>query len=209
MRRDRGSLTRVTNAANPTEAMIVTICKQNLHGVRACWQAHPVRHDADGLWLFTPAGSTFRFSDGTTDERCEVEGYQGPGMDSLVLVPVDSESWLACWHVPARELHINVEICGWVRRDADVIAFEDWELDPFRLRSGLVAVEDVDDFVEARAAGLLDADRAERALVAAAGVERSLRQESAPFDGRGDRLLAECGRLGLPALVDVPHPFDL
>lgn len=199
----------MTNTSQPADAPIVTICKQKLRGGRGCWQSYLVRQDEVGLWLFTPAGSVFRSSDRRVDDRCEVEGGHQPGMDSLVLVPAESESWLACWRVPTRELHINVEICGWARRDADVIAFEDWELDPFRLRSGFVAVEDLDDFVEARSAGLLDEGRAERALVAAAGVERSLRQESSPFDGRGDRLLAECGRLGLPALVDVPHPFDL
>lgn len=85
----------------------------------------------------------------------------------------------------------------------------DWELDPFRLRSGLVAVEDLDDFAEARGAGLLSDAEAELALAAAGWAERTLRRQAAPFDTRGDHRLSEAGRLKLPALVDVPHPFTL
>jgi predicted RNA-binding protein associated with RNAse of E/G family len=124
-------------------------------------------------------------------------------------VPGGSESWLATWRVPQRSLHISVEVCTWIRRDLDVVSFLDWELDPFRLRSGLVAVEDLDDFAEARSAGLMNDEDAESALAAAAWVERALRRQSAPFDARGDRRLDDAGQSRLPALVDVPHPFDL
>lgn len=188
---------------------VVTICKQKLGGGRGCWRAYEIDHDAYGRWLFTPAGSVFRSSDGTTDDQCEVEGGGGPGLDSLVLVPDPRRHWLASWSVPQRELHISVEVCGWVRRDATMISFMDWELDPFRLRSGLVAVEDLDDFADVRAAKLLSQEDAERALEAAATVERSLRQQASPFDGRGDRKLSEAGRSDLPALLDVPHPFAI
>jgi hypothetical protein len=188
---------------------VITVCKQKLAGGRGCWQAYEIGHDADGLWLYTPARSIFRSSDGRSDEQCEVEGGDGPGLDSLVLVPDATQHWLAAWRVPQRTLHIAVDVCDWVRRDSDTIAFLDWELDPFRLRSGLVAVEDLDDFADARAAGLLTDDDAERALAAAAWVERRLRDQVSPFDGRGDCLLSEAGRSGLPALVDVPHPFDV
>jgi predicted RNA-binding protein associated with RNAse of E/G family len=111
--------------------------------------------------------------------------------------------------VPQRSLHISVEVCAWIRRDADVVSFLDWELDPFRLRSGLVAVEDLDDFAEVRSAGLLSNEDGERALAAAAWVERTLRRQAAPFDARGDRRLGKAGQARLPALVNVPHPFDL
>lgn len=188
---------------------VITVCKQKLKGGRGCWQAYELDHDDDGVWLFTPAGSVFRSSDGQSDDRCEVEGGSGPGLDSLILAPEASQQWLATWRVPERTLHMSVEVCDWVRRDADTVAFMDWELDPFRLRSGLVAVEDLDDFVAARAAGLLDADAAERALAAAGQLERDLRHWAAPFDERGDRRLLEAGRDGLPALVDVPHPFEI
>ncbi|QDP96199.1 hypothetical protein FOE78_10035 [Microlunatus elymi] len=188
---------------------VVTVCKQKLHGGRGCWQAYAVDHDADGLWLFTPAGSIFRSTDGHSDEQCSVEGGDQPGLDSLILVPDPGQHWLATWRVPERALHISIEICDWIRRGADVICFLDWELDPFRLRSGLVAVEDLDDFAEVRTAGLLSDDDAERALSAAAWAERSLRRRRAPFDERSDQRLAEAGRLGLPPLTDVPHPLDL
>lgn len=191
------------------ELRVVTICKQKLQGGRGCWQAYELAHDDDGVWLFTPAGSVFRSSDGSSDAQCEVEGGDGPGLDSLMLVPEASQNWLATWRVPERAMHISVDVCGWVRREADTIVFTDWELDPFRLRSGLVAVEDLDDFVAARTAGRLDADSAERALAAAAHIERSLRHQTAPFDGRGDRRLLEAGHRGLPALVDVPHPSEI
>jgi predicted RNA-binding protein associated with RNAse of E/G family len=112
--------------------------------------------------------------------------------------------------VPQRPLHIGVEVGDLIRRATpDVVAFLDWELDPFRLRSGLVAVEDLDDFADVRAAGLLTDDDADQALQAAAWVERRLRQQIEPFDGRGDRRLFEAGQLDLPSLVDVPHPFDV
>lgn len=188
---------------------VVTLGKQKLQGGRSCWQAYEIDCDADGIWLFTPAGSKYRSSDGTLDGECEVEGGSGPGLDSLVLVPGLSQRWLATWRVPQRSLHISVEVCTWIRRDTEVISFLDWELDPFRLRSGLVAVEDLDDFAEARHGGLLSDEDAEKALAAAAWVERTLRRQSAPFDTRGDRRLADAGQLRLPALIDVPHPFDL
>lgn len=50
---------------------------------------------------------------------------------------------------------------------------------------------------------------ADRALAAAARTERSLKRRTPPFDGRGDRILEQAGRQGLPPLVDVPHPFDI
>jgi hypothetical protein len=56
---------------------------------------------------------------------------------------------------------------------------------------------------------LLVGEDAEQALEAAAWVERRLRQQVEPFDERGDRRLAEAGQSNLPALVDVPHPFDI
>lgn len=188
---------------------VVAVAKRKLQGGRACWLAYELDRDSDGLWLFTPAGSKYRSSDGQRDGECEVEGGNGPGLDSLILVPDCSQGWLATWHTPERSLHISVEVCTWIRRDADVVAFMDWELDPFRLRTGLVAVEDLDDFVEARSPGLLSTAEAELALSAAGWAERTLRRQAAPFDVRGDRRLSEAGRLRLPALVDVPHPFDL
>ncbi|HEY9290199.1 MAG TPA: hypothetical protein VIP98_02860 [Microlunatus sp.] len=191
------------------ERRVITVCKQKLQGGRGCWQAYELDHDDYGVWLFTPAGSTFRSSDGRSDDRCEVEGGDGPGLDSLMLVPDASEKWLATWRVPERTLHVGVEVCDWVRRNADTIVFMDWELDPFRLRSGLVAVEDLDDFVDARAAGLLDAEAADCALATAAQLERKLRHQAAPFDARGDRRLLAAGQDGFPALVDVPHPFEI
>ncbi|MET1007165.1 MAG: hypothetical protein ABWX96_16575, partial [Propionibacteriaceae bacterium] len=158
----------------PVQPPVVTVGKRKLQGGRACWQGYEIDRDTDGVWLFTPAGSTYRSSDGHVDGECEVEGGKGPGLDSLILVPDERQSWLATWSVPQRDLHISVEVCTWIRRDSDVVSFMDWELDPFRLRSGLVAVEDLDDFAEARAAGLLSDDDSEVALGAAAWVERRL-----------------------------------
>lgn len=184
---------------------VVTVGKQKLQGGRACWRAYQVGEDDDGRWLFTPAGSTFRSSDGQHDSQCDVEG----GLESLTLVPDRPRFWMATWQMPQCSLHISVEICNWIRRDADVLSFLDWELDPFRLRSGVVGVEDLDDFAEARVGGLLDAAATESALGAAAWVERSLRRQTAPFDGRGDRRLADAVQWQLAPLREVPHPFDL
>lgn len=191
-----------SSAVPPTVALV----KNKLHGGRGVWKAYEVRNDADGRWLYTPAGSLYRGADGHHLVDCEVEGGDGPGLDSLILVPAESQHWLACWRVPKRELHINVEVCGWDRRTDELISFIDWELDPFRMRSGLVAVEDVDDFVEARGSGLLSSAHAEQALHAAALVERGLRQRSPPFDDRGDILLAEAAQIGLPPLTQVQRP---
>jgi len=188
---------------------VLTLCKEKLGGSRGCWQAYLVAEDAHGMWLFTPAGSAFRASDGTTDQQVEVEGGDSPGLDSLVLVPPPEQNWLASWRVPQRDLHIAVDVCSWTRREDDVLRFQDWELDPFLLRSGVVGVEDLDDFADARAAGRLDQESAEAALAAAAWSERRLRRRSAPFDGQGDRLLAGAGLRGLAPLTRVPHPFDL
>lgn len=199
----------MTTSAAGQDLQVFTICKQKLRGGRASWQGYELDKDADGLWLFTPAGSTFRSSDGRQDGQCEVEGGNGPGLDSLILVPDASKNWLATWYLPQRTLRISIEICAWVRRDADVVSFMDWELDPFRQWSGLVAVEDVDDFADARAAGLLTDADAELAIAATAWAERALKHQTDPFDARGDHKLVKAGQIGLPALLDVPHPFDL
>lgn len=185
---------------------VVTLVKNKLHGGRGVWKAYEVRHDADGRWLYTPAGSLYRGTNGRNQSDCEVEGGDRPGLDSLVLVPHESQYWLACWRVPQRELHISAEVCGWDRRTDELVSFIDWELDPFRMRSGLVAVEDVDDFVEARASGLLGTAQAEEALRAAAFVERGLRQRTPPFDDRGDILLSASGQMGLQPLTAVQRP---
>lgn len=187
---------------------VVTLVKNKLHGGRGAWKAYEVRNDPDGRWLYTPAGSLYRGTDGRNQTEGQVEGGNGPGLDSLVLVPDESQRWLACWRVPQRELHINVEVCGWDRRTDDLVSFVDWELDPFRMRSGLVAVEDVDDFVEPRASGLLGAAQAEAALRTAAFVERRLRQRTPPFDDRGDILLSASGQMGLQPLTAVHFPAE-
>jgi hypothetical protein len=199
----------MTDSGDTQTPRVITVCKQKLQGSRGCWQAYELDRDDDGIWLFTPAGSMFRSSDGQSDDRCEVEGGDGPGLDSLTLVPEASQRWLATWRVPQRALQISAEVCDWLRRDADVIAFQDWELDPFRVGCVLVAVVECVVLGAARAAGLLGHQSAERALDAAAWLERRLRRQTAPFDGRGDRRLAEAGQMGLPALVEVPHPFDI
>ena len=193
------------------DARVVTLVKRKLHGGRACWLAYLVlvAADVDGSWLYTPAGSTFRSSDGKVTVDGEVEGGDGPGLDSLVLVPEPTQHWLANWRVPQRALQISVEICGWERRDRDLVSFIDWELDPFRMRSGLVAVEDLDDFVEARDGGQLGGVEAQQALVTAGTIERALKRQTPPFDGRGDALLIAAGRLDLKPLTRVPDPFDV
>ncbi len=126
---------------------IVTIGKHKLHGGRACWQAYRLADDADGVWLYTPQGSTFRSSDRGVDAECEVEG----GDDSLVLVPPNSQYWMATWRPPQRELEISIEVCCWTRRvdggnfstaprNSPTAAMGDDAAQSYRRRS-LVAVE--------------------------------------------------------------------
>jgi hypothetical protein len=74
---------QMTTAADSQSPRVITVCKQKLQGGRGCWQAYELDRDDDGIWLFTPAGSIFRFSDGQSDDRCEVEGGDGPGLGSL------------------------------------------------------------------------------------------------------------------------------
>ena len=111
----------MTASDDTEQPHVTTVCKQKLQGGRGCWKAYQLEHDSDGIWLFTPAGSIFRSSDGQSDDRCEVEGGNVPGLDSLILVPDASQKWLATWRVPRRTMHISIEVCEWVRRDADVI----------------------------------------------------------------------------------------
>jgi hypothetical protein len=73
----------MTTAADSQSPRVITVCKQKLQGGRGCWQAYELDRDDDGTWLFTPAGSMFRSSDGQSDDRCEVEGGDGPGLGSL------------------------------------------------------------------------------------------------------------------------------
>ena len=70
-----------SSAVPPTVALV----KNKLHGGRGVWKAYEVRNDADGRWLYTPAGSLYRGADGHHLVDCEVEGGDGPGLDSLIL----------------------------------------------------------------------------------------------------------------------------
>lgn len=194
---------------DPALPPIVTLSKSKPVGGISAWQGYLVREDEHGRWLFTPAGSLFRYRDGEQALEFEVEGGGGPGLDSLVLVPPSTENWVVEWRVPARDLHMRADVCGWTRRRDDLVAFVDWELDPVRLRSGWVGVEDLDDYVHARAEGTLGPEDAEVALLTAASVEHGYRTRTAPFDDRGDALLAECGALRLPPLREVPDPWEL
>ena len=59
--------------------------------------------------------------------RFPSNAWHGPSAHARTVEDGRRLKWLATWRVPQRTLHISVEICTWIRRDAEVIAFMDWE----------------------------------------------------------------------------------
>ena len=167
------------------------------------WGAYDLGTDEFGTWLFTPGGSLYRGEDGASWGTCEVSQSSpgGPGWPTVYLVPTTGW-WIACWR-GAEPIHrVDIDISTPPRLVEGVWVYVDLELDPFLTQEGATGCQDVDEFVAACEAGLINAEERRRALAAAAELDDALRRQEPPFDATGDDRLTEAVNLALAPLTD-------
>lgn len=178
---------------------IVTVTKRKRPQGTGSWQAYELGSDPHGQWLFTPAHSTYRGTDGQSVDFCEVAQAfpNGPGRDSVVLMPLDAW-WTAAW-TSGGPLRCSADIATPPQLSDGAWSFEDLELDPFLTRDGTYEVEDEDEFADAVAAGLIDASEEREALQGAADLRQAFRP-GAPLVLAGEAWLRQTVERALPPL---------
>jgi hypothetical protein len=140
---------------------------------------HSEAEDAAGVWLYYPAGSSWRAPHdmGTMP------------FDALLLLTRD-RPFVTRWVDDASDRRIEIDIClpplatdtGW--------SFVDLELDPVRHElTGAIEVEDADEFHDACRHGWISEDEATIARAAAADMEGALARRTEPWGDAGWRRL--------------------
>jgi hypothetical protein len=175
------------------------------------WQAYVLAEDAHGLWLYSPAGSRYRGSDGHTTAECEVgQGNRDAGLRVVSLIPCGGW-WIATWTgndpEPGRphvtDPWISVDICTPPSVIVGEWTYVDLELDPHRSQAGRVWIDDEDEFEAACRAGLISREEQTQARLGASETAGLLRASKEPFGGAGwDRLHAGI-EMRLPPLTDL------
>lgn len=159
--------------------------------------------DAHGVWLYTPAGSLFRGSDGTTIGECEVgQGDRDTGLPVVSLVPAEGW-WFAIWYGDSDNPWIAVDVCTPAVLIDGEWTHVDLELDPHRSCDGRVWIDDEDEFADACRAGTISPDEQTAARAAADEIEQRLRRLDEPFGTTGWQWLRRGIALPLPPLTKL------
>ncbi len=167
------------------------------------WRAYVLGEDPYGVWLYTPAGSLFRGSDGETTGECEVgQGSRDAGLPVLSLVPTDGW-WVGTWYANSADPWITVDICTPPTLIDGEWTYIDLELDPHRTRDGRVGIADEDEFLDACKAGTISGGEQVAARAAATEMEGLLRDRGEPFGSVGWRWLRQATALPLPPLTEL------
>lgn len=167
------------------------------------WQAYVLGEDWHGRWLYTPAGSLFRGSDGETTGECEVgQGNREGGLPVVSLVPPVGW-WFATWHGASVDPWMAVDICTPATLVDGEYRYVDLELDPHRTADGQVWIDDECEFAAACRAGIIPPDEEAAARTAADEIERRLRLHDEPFGDVGWRWLARGMATQLPPLTEL------
>ena len=155
----------------------VVIGKDKRAGYSIRVGAYVLDTDEFGSWLWTPAGSIARYSQGD-----EVLLNEWPNFLSLA----QSDEWFwAGWWIREAGPTIGTDACTAPRLVDGTWHWVDLELDVVRDHTGKVWVEDEDEFDEGIAAGQISSDEERAARAITAELERRLRERVAPFDEQG------------------------
>ena len=152
------------------------------------FEVQPWADDEFGVWLFARTGARWHapHAIGTL------------GFDVLLLLQAD-RNWVAWWVDDPGGRHVVVDICLLPVREPEGWSFVDLELDPSRHESGLVDVEDRDEFEAAVQAGWIAPPEAALAEATALVVVEMLGTQAAPFGDQGWVRLDAAQRSDWPA----------
>ncbi|MGJ6979075.1 DUF402 domain-containing protein [Aestuariimicrobium soli] len=186
----------MTDAPTPTDSGPVHLDFRK-HDGREHWQ-EPYRLlgvDRFGVWLGMPVGTA----------------YGRPGVDLVSEVPIvrllpaadlpGGPRWAACFngrpeHGGERAIRVYVDVCTapvWRRTgDGWRATLVDMDLDIVQRFDGDLFIDDEDEFVEHTALFGYDAALVAATRAAADAVFARVRDGEAPFDGTGERHLADC-----------------
>ena len=137
--------------------------------------------DDAGIWLGYTKGATWRapHDQGTMP------------VDAILLLRPD-DPFVTWWVDDPQDRRVGIDICLPPVRTPDGWSFVDLELDPVRHEStGVIEIEDDDEFREACAAGWIDERDAALASATAADRADALRRRDEPWGEVGWRKLAE------------------
>ena len=138
------------------------------------FEVQPLARDGFGEWLYAPTGSNW-------------EAPSDAGTLSFdIVVLVRPREWAVSWWIdePA-DRSVAVDICLPPERTAEGWSFVDLELDPVRHASGVVEIQDNDEFEEACRNGWIAAEDAEMAVVTATVMAEALRDHVEPWEDVG------------------------
>jgi hypothetical protein len=144
------------------------------------YEVQPLTSDGFGQWLYAPIGSAW-------------DAPHDAGTLSFdVVVLVRPRQWGVSWWIdepPDRS--VAVDVCLPPERRADGWSFVDLELDAVRHASGIVEIQDNDEFEAARRDGWISAADAKVALATATAMADVLRNHEEPWGEVGwQRLVA-------------------
>ena len=187
--------------ADPLEKVFVRKLKRPVGS--GVWPAYVLAEDAYGLWLHSPAGSTYRGEDGRTARLCEVgQGDRAAGRPIVQLIP-SAGWWLATWSGREAELPITIDICTPPRLAGREWTYTDLELDPYLTDAGEVGTDDWDEFLAACESGLISRAEQVAARNATADIEDLLGRRIEPFGEIGYGRLDAALAMALQPLTDL------
>lgn len=167
------------------------------------WSAYVLAEDPDGMWLYTPAGSLYRGTNGDSVGYCESGmDSDGAGRSTVHLIP-SSGWWFATWIDGGDEPAVAIDICTPATRVGPEWTYVDLELDPYKQPDGTVGVDDWDEFVAACAAGVISRSEEAAARSATARLEEWLTDRVEPFGDKGSGWLNTARGMGLVPLTDL------
>lgn len=144
------------------------------------FDARLLAEDARGEWLYLPTGSAW--------DALHAAGT----LPFDVVVLMRSNEWCVSWWVDdPKDRRVELDICLPPERTADGWTFVDLELDCVRHHTGVVSVEDQDEFDAACKEGSIAAADAEVALATATAMADKLRNHDEPWGDAGWRRLDE------------------
>ncbi len=170
--------------------LLIKVCKIKVDGTRSEHTATVIEADAEGCWLFSPAG--------TQVARSDQVPYRQPA-DGVQFFPYGQ--WFAAWHfAPAAEPAGPIWTRPWMAIDVNEpvrfhevgrISFLDLEVDLWCSEDGADIV-DQEDLADVERRGLITPETAERARRTADELAVKLEPDyRAAFGGTGWRLLEQ------------------
>ena len=149
------------------------------------FDVEPLAHDEFGVWLHAPVGSAW-----------EAPHDAGVLAFDVVLLLSPVRYWVAWWVDDPADRRLEIDVCLRPQRVHGGWSYVDLELDPVRHESGIVEIEDRDEFDLARQSGWIAARDAEVAEATAITMQAALREREEPLGDEGWRRLDALRRRG-------------